>query len=109
MAGLEGSFGLNDFPDGRSSNTAGVTLIELLVAMSLLGIAVGIASTIFLSGHKQIVGRWRETQALDSAWMIRSERRSGCRDSMPGTRMAQLGAKSDTCLYPRRPSSISLP
>jgi prepilin-type N-terminal cleavage/methylation domain-containing protein len=92
---------LNGSPEIHPYRTTGVTLIELLVAMSLLGIAIGIASTIFLSGHKQVIGRWRETQSMDSAWLVRAKLRGRCQDSLSGTRMIDWGRKIDSCFYDR--------
>jgi prepilin-type N-terminal cleavage/methylation domain-containing protein len=98
MVGPEGRFGLNGFPESPT-RTSGVTLIELLVAMSLLGVAIAIASMIFVSGHKQVVGRWRETQALDSAWLMRTEFRDHCQDSLSGILVVSWGRRMDSCLY----------
>jgi len=99
-AGREGNCGLNG-TKALTRRRVGMTLIELLVAMSLLGVAISIASMVLLSGHQQWVQRWQETKVMDSAWLGRMELRKRCRDSLSGIRLVGWNGKIDSCLYPK--------
>ena len=81
-------------------NRQGITLIELLVALSLLGIVVGVASQVLVSSNHQAVLRLREGSTFDSTWLARSALRVHCRDSLVGLRIAQWPSRMDACLHP---------
>ena len=67
----------------------GVTLIELLVAMALLAIPLGISFNLFLSSGKQFGERHRDSDRLDSAFSARVHQRGSMGEQFQGARLGK--------------------
>lgn len=66
----------------------GVTLIELLVAISLLGVVAEIGFGVFRSGYKAFQGQMREASELDRRYLSLAGNRIRRLDSCKGRPMA---------------------